>query len=268
MVLDPRKTIIPAPRVLFVLLTMTFMLVIGLQLLWGEGNPRWKTLALEICVFVPSLIYLRVRRGSPARTFMWSRVGFPWLMSALFLGLGLSLLADELDRFVQRIVPMNQEILMGIQEAMIARTLLDWVLIVLGVIVVASVVEESLFRGLVLQTMEKTHTRRKAVLASAFLFSLLHFNPWWLLNIFILGLVLGWLTVRSRSIWPAVMLHAVRNGLSVCFINTDPRNMGWLFGDSGLKGFWFAVAAVLTTAGFWILIKTPGKTVSERGVLQ
>jgi len=239
---------------------MTFMLIIGLHLVWDFGNPRWKTLALEICVLLPSLIYLRIRRGSPARAFMWRRAGFPWLISALFLGLGLSLLADELDRFIQRFVPMNQDILKGIQEALIARTPLDWALIILGVVIVAAVAEESLFRGLVLQTMETTHTQRRAVLASAFVFSLLHFNPWWLLEIFILGLVLGWLTIRSRSIWPAVTMHAVRNGLSVCFINTDPVKMEWLFGDSGLKSPWFAAAAALTAAGFWILIKTPGKT--------
>lgn len=238
------------------------MLVIGLQLVWGPGNPRWKTLVLEIGILIPALIWVRIQRGSPARTFMWRRSGFSWLIGAFCLGTGLSLLADELDRFVQRIVPMNREILGGIQEALIARTPLDWVLIVLGVIVVASAAEESLFRGLVLQTLETVHTRGRAVLASAFLFSLLHFNPWWLLEIFILGLVMGWLAIRSRSVWPAVTLHAVRNGLSVFFVNTDPGKMEWLFTESGLKTPWLAAAAVLAAAGFWILIRSPGKILS------
>ena len=113
---------------------------------------------------------------------------------------------------------------------------------VLGTAVVVSVLEEFLFRGVLLGLLRQVMIPSAAVVCSAIPFALLHFvNPpregsgttvaWWsglasiweagsalppaplvlwgLVTLFAAGLLLGWLTVRTGSLYAAVGLHAV-----------------------------------------------------------
>jgi membrane protease YdiL (CAAX protease family) len=85
-------------------------------------------------------------------------------------------------------------------------------LILLGA-VLAGVAEEALFRGVMLTGLRKHLSPRAAVLLCALLFAALHLSPWRFLPQFALGCLLGWLTLRTGSCWPAAVAHAVHNGV-------------------------------------------------------
>ncbi len=84
--------------------------------------------------------------------------------------------------------------------------------------------EEIAFRGTLLRGWLELG-RRWAIPVSALCFVFIHVPGWvvrgmflspleWVItpaSIFILGLVIGWLYTRYRSIWPGVMLHAANN---------------------------------------------------------
>jgi len=86
--------------------------------------------------------------------------------------------------------------------------------VVLLLVVAAPLVEEFLFRGYVLRIMLTTWSSRAAIFASALLFAVVHpglsFPP-----VFLLGLATAWLYTRCGRIWPAIILHAVYNGVVV-----------------------------------------------------
>jgi membrane protease YdiL (CAAX protease family) len=46
---------------------------------------------------------------------------------------------------------------------------------------------------------------------TSLLFAIIHLNPWGLLEIFAAGWLLGWLVLRSGSLWPAVLVHGLYN---------------------------------------------------------
>lgn len=75
--------------------------------------------------------------------------------------------------------------------------------------------EELVFRGALLGLLRKRFTDVQAVLLQAGLFALVHGHPMRLPPTFLVGVVAGWLTVRTRSLWPAILLHAAHNGLSL-----------------------------------------------------
>jgi membrane protease YdiL (CAAX protease family) len=76
--------------------------------------------------------------------------------------------------------------------------------------------EEFLFRGVILRLFgEWTKNTHIAVLISAFLFSALHLQFYGFLPRFILGVVLGYLFVWTRSVWVPVIIHFVNNGIAV-----------------------------------------------------
>jgi membrane protease YdiL (CAAX protease family) len=54
-----------------------------------------------------------------------------------------------------------------------------------------------------------------AIGVSAVVFALLHASVWSLLPLTVLGVGLGWLAARSRSLWPAIAAHVLYNGVLV-----------------------------------------------------
>lgn len=79
------------------------------------------------------------------------------------------------------------------------------------VVVIAPVIEELIFRGLILQGLRKNYHAVTAVLVSALMFSLFHLNPWQMPATFILGVLLGWLMIRTNSILLAILGHSLNN---------------------------------------------------------
>ena len=50
-----------------------------------------------------------------------------------------------------------------------------------------------------------------AIFLSGLLFSLFHLNPWQMTYTFFLGLLLGWLMVRTRSLPLTILVHSLNN---------------------------------------------------------
>lgn len=71
------------------------------------------------------------------------------------------------------------------------------------VLVVPALLEEFLFRGVILRSLRQFGDSF-AIVVSAFSFSLIHYNLSRDLRAFLLGLVLGYFVIRSGSIWTAV----------------------------------------------------------------
>lgn len=79
------------------------------------------------------------------------------------------------------------------------------------VVVIAPIIEELIFRGLILNGLRKNYPAITAVFISALLFSLFHLNPWQMPATFVLGLLLGWIVLRTRNILLAILGHAMNN---------------------------------------------------------
>ena len=77
-----------------------------------------------------------------------------------------------------------------------------------------AVIEELLCRDILLRTLSPL-SRRGALYACAFLFSLMHISPVQIPYAFIAGLLLGALTLVSGSILPAILAHFLHNGVTI-----------------------------------------------------
>jgi len=77
--------------------------------------------------------------------------------------------------------------------------------------VLAPVLEEMLFRGIVLRGFLKQYSRWQAIFGSAILFGAAHMNIYQFLVGIAMGTVLGWLYERTRSLIPCIALHAAYN---------------------------------------------------------
>ncbi|MCL2851253.1 MAG: CPBP family intramembrane metalloprotease [Firmicutes bacterium] len=85
-----------------------------------------------------------------------------------------------------------------------------FVMLVVVMAVIPSIVEELLFRGLILHSF-MPFGKAVAILASSLLFSLFHLNPAQTVYQFFFGIVLALVYLRTKNMWYPMLLHFVNN---------------------------------------------------------
>ena len=93
-------------------------------------------------------------------------------------------------------------------------TPLNIILALLAVVILPPLAEESLFRGVILNSYEH-HGIMKATFLSALVFALSHFNPAQFVHQFILGALLAFLVLTTGSIWYSIVIHLLNNLISL-----------------------------------------------------
>jgi hypothetical protein len=93
------------------------------------------------------------------------------------------------------------------------------------------------------------------VLLQAVVFAGFHLLPERMPQTFILGLILGWLTLKTGSLLPAVLAHLAHNSVPLVLVALAEKHETRLaLGDtSRLPGWLVIVAAVATLAGFGLI---------------
>lgn len=82
---------------------------------------------------------------------------------------------------------------------------------IVKVAIIAPIIEEILFRGIIMNGLIKNYRSWYAVLMSGVLFSLYHLNPWQMTYTFFLGLLLGWIVLKTKSLPLAILIHSINN---------------------------------------------------------
>jgi len=93
---------------------------------------------------------------------------------------------------------------------------------ILRIVIIAPIVEELIFRGVIMSGFSRIYHPVFAIFFSALLFALFHLNPWQFPAAFALGLILGWIRIRTDSVLACIAGHAIHNGLvflTVVFYN-------------------------------------------------
>jgi len=249
---------------LFVLQLIFFALVAGAGAAFGTDVP-------EMMASAPTLVAVTLLAFTVVILRGWRRTGVPWssvfplgkFPVALLLPMGLvflggSVVLSEIDNLLRTVVPVSPSMAeffenVSIEEAGVLGSLFL-------LVIVAPFTEEFLFRGLILRGLLHHHSAKWAIAISALLFGLFHGNPWQGIPATIGGLLLGWLTLETGTLWPALLIHATNNGLSSWAPSVLPEIPGFStgLGDEVIyQPFWFdSLGLALLAAGLWLLWRT------------
>jgi hypothetical protein len=110
------------------------------------------------------------------------------------------------------------------------------------VAIIAPIIEESLFRGIIMHGFMKNYKNWYSILFSAILFSVYHLNPWQMTYTFFLGLLLGWIMVRTHSLVLCIITHSINN-LSVLLSITFAKEIS----ESFIPGFSYSEKFIYST---------------------
>ncbi|WZO99431.1 ABC transporter permease subunit/CPBP intramembrane protease [Isosphaeraceae bacterium EP7] len=185
---------------------------------------------------------------------------------ALAVGLAFSLnpLVRDFGHYVDSVFPVPDAVKTVLAQMMDQLPGLGSAIVLFALI--PAVCEEFAFRGYILAGLQRGYSTRTSILLSAVMFGILHV----LLSLFqqlfpgtLLGLVLGLIAIKSRSIVPGIVFHAINNSLGIVVgtVVADPSrrdSLRWLFRDPAealFQPIWVAVAVVASAGMLWALIR-------------
>ena len=205
-----------------------------------------------------------VRNRTAFRTALPS--AWAWLV-ALVWGLSLWTWAYELE--ILTLTPQRMgvlRLLFQMLKIQLGTVPLGWQLAALAV--VPAICEEWFFRGYLMSGLRTRLSPVQAVLASAALFGLFHvivrdmlFFERFLPSGF-LGLMLGWLAVRTGSVWPGMLLHVLHNSFLLTLAAYQKELMALNIGlapQKHLPWTWLAGSAALIFVGGAVLVRLRSK---------
>lgn len=118
--------------------------------------------------------------------------------------------------------------------------------------------EELVFRGAIQKHFETKKGIVFAGIVSAFLFSIIHFNPIHLASIFLIGFAASYLTFYSGSIYPAIFMHFLNNLVSIValyFLEKDGQTYGTIFQNNNMSALVASIWTFIGIIGFIIVLR-------------
>ncbi len=247
--LESQPGVLPLNRSLLILL-ITFVVMLAAGTIGLILGGRSEVLLAEAVVILPAWLYVRRHGYDWREVFRVRSVPAGALWVAFGIGLGAAALGHELDLFVQQLFPMPPELVRGLEEMMKAKGWLDGVVLVTAIVVLAGLLEEMVFRGMLLGSLEATFDVTRAVMLSALLFAFFHLNPWTAVQILVFGVILGVLSWRSQSVFPAAIVHAVNNAFEFTVLNVEKERLGFLFFKEHISPVFLLLSGGLLYLGF------------------
>lgn len=150
------------------------------------------------------LIYRKLRRGT-GRMFHFSMRGFNPML--ILWGFVMVLLTGVV---IEPVLELFPDAFLKIIDKMGMHG--GWSILML--VVLAPVMEEVLFRGILLESVRSKHSAGRAIVVSALMFGVIHLIPQQVVNAFAIGLILGYIYVRTESLWPVIVIHALNNAMA------------------------------------------------------
>lgn len=116
--------------------------------------------------------------------------------------------------------------------------------------------EEVMFRGMIMRTYE-VYGRKKAIILSAVLFGLFHFNLQNLLGPIFLGLMFGVLVSKTKSLLSSIIGHIVNNtvALTIGFLSNDIQKASTdIMPDTSVIAYGSFVLGIIALL-FWLIVR-------------
>ncbi|MFQ6608822.1 MAG: lysostaphin resistance A-like protein [Fidelibacterota bacterium] len=204
----------------------------------------------EAFLFLPVFIFIQSSQSNIREVFRIKPITSPVLQATIILSIGVTVIVDELDRIIGILLPPPDFYLELMENVRMENPIALFILF-LGGVAVAALVEEMIFRGFLQQILEQAWKDiTRAILATAIFFAAIHFNLWWTIQIYFLGILLGYLAWRTNSVFPGIILHSINNALAMISANWGYKIEQWYAWHRHVNPLLLLIAAGLIFFGY------------------
>jgi len=241
-----------------------FYLAGRFQFVFGEAGILISQVGF---LFMPAILFLRMGGFDVRHALSVRAPSARALLAGLLIIAGGTPLVWFLTWLQSFVLPMPQEFLEGMGDFLVAdsRGRVWWLLLLIAV--APAICEETLFRGVLLSGIRHRLTPLRVVVLNGLVFGAFHIpsaTVYRFLPSAALGMLLAWVVLRTRSLWPGILMHFVNNA-SIVILASSP----WIlerFSDPG-EGppLWLLFPAVLSLGAGAFLLERGGKDVEGGG---
>lgn len=180
-----------------------------LEMKYGFGG----IFGIQMIIFVLPLLYVLYTKRSILQTYSFRKTKLMNFVAALFMGCGTMLIGIILTSFVSMLFPTEAEMVSSglMNELMSDNELLTFAVVALT----PAICEEMLFRGFLFSAFRGRYKIVVSVLLTAVIFGVYHMSIVRFFTTALLGAALAVIVYYSDSIFPAMMMHAINNGIAV-----------------------------------------------------
>lgn len=209
-------------------LVLYFMMLMGMMLVGGVaqfflGFVANAILTEFLVVLVP--IWFLLRRVGPPSALRLDRLPTAGSVAWAILGvLSLAVLLAEFTHWSDRIFPMPETLKALYLDAVTADSLGELWLLIFAAALVPGLCEEAAFRGFFQRVGVHRFGRQAGIALAAFLFALMHLDPWHFVALFVIGLYLGYVFAWTDNLWIPACAHAANNAASVVLLYLAPES--------------------------------------------
>jgi uncharacterized protein len=122
----------------------------------------------------------------------------------------------------------------------------------IAIVVAAPVLEELLFRGIILDGLLRIYSPLKSIAFSSILFGVVHLNPWQGITAMIFGFFSGWLYYKTKRLTLSIISHAVNNLVAfgtMYFMDADSMmNTSLIDFYGGFMSFFMITSGIIALA--------------------
>ncbi len=164
-------------------------------------------------MFIIGLFYCLLSKTSLNEVLPFKKVKPDLMIKTVVMALAVVFVANYLtDYFVQgmSLFGLHNNVSMSFES----HNVVDNILYIISVAIIPALTEEFAFRGIILHKLRK-YGDAYAVFISALLFGLLHGNIVQIPFAFTVGIAVGFITIKTGSILPAIIVHFLNNLTSV-----------------------------------------------------
>ncbi len=214
-------------------------------------------------ILLPPLLILRLLKMNQNQILRLKLPKWKEVVLIPFIAFPAAILVSLLAQLINEVFPFPDHYLEQLAKLFTMDTSLWMNLLLISVL--PGICEEILFRGFMIRFFEK-YGKVWAVVISAILFAAFHLDPFRFLPVLFLGLMLGYLTMRSGSIVNSMISHALNNGMALLITAYAGSSfIKPLLRSDDVFHYWVALPALLIFAGaLWLFHRiTGGKECAE-----
>ena len=168
------------------------------------------TLISNILVLAIMWLFFKIRKRKLFGEIQLNKCSVKSIAAAGLFGIGFGIVLDALIS----IIPFSESMQNSFTDSYSALSAGNAVISFISVAIIAPIVEEVFFRGLIYTRLKSGMNKIAAALISSLLFGVMHGEIIWMLIGFMSGLALVWIFEKTKSLLGCIVVHMANNTLS------------------------------------------------------
>lgn len=240
--------------VLNVFVGLIASVIIGASGLNGTDVAKYIGYLTSSIALIATVLIMRFMFNQPLRKFATVKCNPKYILIGLLLIYGLLFSLNSLNGYLIKLF----ELMGYTPKSSTLPNLSSWNLLpaILVIAVLPAVLEEFLFRGIILNNIEGEVGSVRTIFLVGFLFSLYHGSVEQTIYQFICGCLFALLAIRSRSITPVVLIHFINNAIILILYSVGALDASGnlIISQGGNIAITVTSALCLVVAVVWLIL--------------